>query len=240
MQLNLKEQCPNCHGEKRGECNCNPSTRFVDKCEKCNGLGNLGTKKVTRQVPMTIDEIKLVQVKCNYCIGSGNTTCPQCEGLKGRDRVCHYCADRGYIDCSHCKAGYVYENKLVSVQKTESCISCNGMKWFPCESCSGEGFNVMNGKRVACNACSGKGEFWCETCKGEGITSITFEKTIDEKISCDQCQGNGSYHCTKCDINHHRICSRCSGKGQVYSLFGKAIMGIAIIIVILILDLVMK
>jgi hypothetical protein len=114
-------------------------------------------------------------IRCEYCGGSGTTTCGDCDG--DGDFICRNCDGSG----------------------NEECDECGGRGEHTCSICDGEGeIEGDEGEKVECGECSGSGKISCGYCDGNG------EKTChqcdgDGRTECENCGGHGSYDCPECN-----------------------------------------
>ncbi|MET9420113.1 hypothetical protein ABZY06_05150 [Streptomyces sp. NPDC006540] len=99
---NGKQQCPNCKGTGRLQCEPQvPCTdcKSVTSCTKCRGRGGSRKAPVTPVAPQKVKRPG-VRVDCALCEASG-TACPRCLGW-GKT-LCTDCGGDGKVKCRHCQ-----------------------------------------------------------------------------------------------------------------------------------------
>ena len=118
-----------------------------------------------------------VQLRCEYCGGSGRRRCKACEGA-GK-APCANCGGRGRLICPDCKGTGGYSRAALSSTDTHarglsagSASNSMGYRFIPCASCGGSGSRICpacgGAGRLRCEKCGGAGDFRCEHCDGRG------------------------------------------------------------------------
>jgi DnaJ-class molecular chaperone len=123
-------------------------------CPKCAGSG-----MADEDSPRPCNFCNGGTIPCRRCNGKTKETCGQCFGsgtVVVKCKVCYGTGNKDGVSCEAC--GGDGEN-------TETCISCEGLGYWPCGSCGGSGIEV-------CNMCGGTGQkLWqntCPQCSGSG------------------------------------------------------------------------
>lgn len=90
--------------------------------------------------------------RCEYCGGSGNQTCGNCDGDGYFD--CNRCHGSGERECGECDG----TGKIGEGEEEEECPECGGSGDNECTECDGSG-------REDCGDCDGRGEHGCWECQ---------------------------------------------------------------------------
>jgi hypothetical protein len=108
------------------------------------------------------DDLKISEVDCDDCGGSGEIDCDDCDG--DGEIECDDCEGADEIECDKCEgSGETKSGKECKACKGSGnieCKSCKGKGGTTCKKCKGEG-------KSACKECEGEGTKECQTCKKE-------------------------------------------------------------------------
>lgn len=132
-----------------------------------------------------------VQLRCEYCGGSGRRRCKACEGA-GK-APCANCGGRGRLICPDCKGTGGYSRAALSSTDAHarglsggdsagSASNSMGYRFIPCASCGGSGSRICpacgGAGRLRCEKCGGAGDFRCEHCDGRGYFTRTGKVSV--------------------------------------------------------------
>ena len=143
-------QCQSCYGEGEIDCSdCNGTGNFIDEtCNRCGGYGEVsghtcgvcgGNGRFVRKCRRCSGDGELT---CEECNGEGGWDCEECHGTGD----CSHCHGRGYHKCKACdgsgKCGKCKGKGKIWCPECHGkgvCFTCKGTAKVTCPRCKGLG-----------------------------------------------------------------------------------------------------